>query len=118
MKRIRTFAMVLCLGADCASVGLVRAADGAVAPAPVPAAPAATAPMDPAIKALLIGLAASVLQGMAANSGEGMKDPGAAIGNTLQGLLASPETARLADGVLAQLLNETPAELQIGRAHV
>lgn len=67
--------------------------------------------LDPALRALLVGIAASLLREAAASP-----DPMNALGETLQKRLASvlrsPEAARLIESLIAQAFKDAPTELR------
>lgn len=88
------------------AAALGAAATGARAAEPPGAPPAASvAPMDPALKSALSGIAASLLAEFAARLAAGSTDgfdPGPAIERTVSRVLASADLDRLIDGMLAQ----------------
>lgn len=81
----------------------------AVEAAPPPAE--AAAPMDPALRALLVGLAASMLREAAA-SPDPMAGLGSAVERTFTGLLQSPETLQLLAAMVGHATRDAPAELR------
>jgi len=74
-------------------------------------APVVEPAMDPAIRALLVGLAASLLSEAAASP-----DPMVALGDSLERklllALRSPEFSELINGLIGQAAEEAPAELR------
>jgi hypothetical protein len=94
---------------------LAATAPAASASDPAPAAqraPAAAEPAtDPALRALLLGLAASMLREAAASP-----DPLNALGDSLErklmSALRSPEASRLMEALLAQAFRDAPEELR------
>jgi hypothetical protein len=71
----------------------------------------ATMEMDPMMRALMIGIAASILREAAAQP-----DPVEALGNAVERRLAAaaanPHTMRLAEAALAQAFQDAPPELR------
>jgi hypothetical protein len=74
-------------------------------------APVAEPALDPAIHALLVGLAASLLREAAASA-----DPLTTLGDSLERKLAaalrSPELSRLVEGVIGHAVKDAPTELR------
>ena len=79
--------------------------------APRAAERSAAVEMDPVMRALLIGIAASILREAAAQP-----DPVEALGNAVERRLAAaaanPNTMRLAEAALAQAVQDAPPELR------
>jgi hypothetical protein len=79
--------------------------------APPAAQRSAAVEMDPVMRALMIGIAASILREAAAQP-----DPVEALGNAVERRLAAaaanPNTMRLAEAALAQAFQDAPPELR------
>ncbi|HTP94966.1 MAG TPA: hypothetical protein VMK05_03905 [Burkholderiales bacterium] len=71
-------------------------------------APAPRAAVDPMVQALIAGIAASLLRGMAANPADPLAGAGASIERGLRELIESPAPAI----ALEQILKDVPAELR------
>jgi hypothetical protein len=122
MKRCKARALVLslALGTTLVASTPVVALEAQTSPvtvvveaAPAPAITAAPAvpTMDPAMRALLIGIAANMLR-EAATSSDPMGGLSSSIERTMTGLLRSPETLRLVEGLVGMAFKDAPVELR------
>lgn len=120
MKRCKALVLSFVLGTVAAASMPAHALEAQTPPATVvvestPGTGVATAPaaptMDPAMRALLIGIAANMLR-EAATSADPMGGLSSSIERTLTGLLRSPETLRLVEGLVGMAFKDAPAELR------
>ena len=95
------------------SPGLGKAAQAnpAAGPQQVQAAPLAEPAMDPMVRALLVGLIASLLREAAA-SPDPLSTLGDSLERKLQFALRSPEFAQLAEGLIGQAVKDVSPELR------
>ena len=73
--------------------------------------PGAGAQIDPVVRALLLGIAASILREAAA-APDPVEALGDAVERRLAAALANPNTMRLAESALQQALQDAPVELR------
>jgi len=113
MRRIRRLAATLAVGATLVA-GVPPALSSQPSPPPAPESAPGTqqpAPLDPAISAVLVALAAAMLRDAAA-SPDPMASLGQAFERTLSNAISSPETARLIESIVATAVKDAPPELR------
>jgi hypothetical protein len=117
MKRLtQTVVAMTVAGVLAVSPGLGKAAQENSAAEPqqaqtAPLAEPAMDSMDPMVRALLVGLIASLLREAAA-SPDPLSTLGDSLERKLQFALRSPEFAQVAEGLIGQAVKDVPAELR------
>lgn len=112
MKRVAPTALAVAAAlALCPGLGRAVETGPVVEAQRAPSATYAEPAMDPMIRALLLGLAASLLREAAA-SPDPLNTFGESLERKLHFALRSPEFARLAEGLIDRAVRDAPAELR------